>query len=351
MATLTAAEIADLVVTTQRDLGRMKLTEIATDLQAHIAMSRLMRRNKVGFQGGTAIQFNVLLNGDQNSRNVGLFDVDNVNQEDGLTTGNVPWRHTVSAYAFDRRQVSMNRGPAKVVDFVKTKRFQQLIGLAELMEANFWGEPESSTDDTTPFGLPYWMVYNATEGFNGGNNTNFSSGPAGINRTTSPRWSNYTFNYTNVSKTDLVRKARRAAAFCRFLPPVVTRPVGDYATGHRYGYYTTYDILAEMEELLEAQNDRLGNDVASRDGLTLFRKVPVEWVPYLQDNQATPDPFIGLDWGVFKTIFLRGEYLREDPPEKAPNQHNVMQAFLDLTFNFTCYDCRRLFLGAKSSWH
>ena len=352
MATLTPEDIADLVVAAQRELGKMRITEIATDLQEHVAMSRLLTKKRTTFDSGRAIQFNLLTEADENARNVGLFAVDNVNQKDGAKVGVVQWRHTTTGYAFDRRQVSMNRGDAKVVDFVKLKRFQQLIGLSSLMESNFWDGPTDANDKDTPWGLRnYWLVYNATAGFNGGNHTNFSGGPASVDCDVDARWKNYTFNYSNVTKTDLVRKWRKAAAMCGFRPPVRNVPIPAYGVGGRYGWYTTYDILGELEERLEDQNDNLGKDVASMDGQTVFRRVPVEWVPYLQQNQATADPIIGLDWSVFKVTFLRGEYMREDPPRIAPNQHNVMQSFLDCTYNFVCYDRRRLVLGAKATWH
>ena len=210
---ISAEDIVDIVNSTLRDLGRFKITEITTDLQEHIAMSQLMRKSRVNFDSGRAIQFNVLTDPDDNSRNVGLFDVDNLNQKDGTTTGTVPWRHTVSGAPIDRRQMSMNRDPAKIVDFIKEKRYQQMIGHAELMETNFWDEPDSSTDATTPFGLKYWLTFNATTGFNGGNNTNFSGGPAAIDRDTFTRWKNYTFQYTAISKTDLIRKCGHIPRF------------------------------------------------------------------------------------------------------------------------------------------
>jgi len=350
MATLTIDQIADMVVATQKDLGRLRLTEIATDLQRHVALSQLMKKNRRVFRSGTEIQFNVLLNGDDNTRNVGLFEVDNLNQADGLVQGSAPWRHTTSGYVFDRRQVSMNRSPAKILDIVKEKRYMQLIGLAEKMEENFWGQPASSSDLKTPFGIKYCLVYNATEGFNGGNNSRFSGGPYGIDRNAHSRWKNYTAQYTAVSKTDLIRKMRKAAVMTNFMPVIPNPPIPDYADGHRYGWYTNYDVLGPMEELLEDQNDRLGNDLASKDGQVLFRRTPVTFVPYLQQNDSTSDPVVGIDWGVFKTVVLQGEYLREERPRPAPLQHNVLQAFLDLTYNWVCYDCRRLILIAKSDW-
>jgi len=351
MATLTAEDITDLVNTTQKNLGKMKLTDLTSDLQEHVALSQLMKKNRVGFDSGLAIQFNVLTNGDNNSRNVGLFDVDNVNQEDGTITGTVPWRHNVSGYAIDRRQILMNRTPAKILDFVKVKRYQQAVGFTKLMEENFWGEPDSSTDEDTPFGLKYWLVYNATEGFNGGNNTNFAAGPAAINRTTYPRWKNYTACYAAVSKIDLIRKWRKAATMCAFKPTIENAPIGGYSTGARYGYYTNYDVIGPLEESLEAQNESLGNDIASKDGLTLFRRVPVAYVPYLQDNDSTADPVVGIDWGVFKTIFLSGAYMTETPLAKNALAHNVLESFLDSSYNFVCYDPRRCMLLAKSTWH
>ena len=351
MATLTAEEITDLVNTTQRDLGRMKMTDLSTDLQEHVAMNNLMRKNRVSFNSGTAIQFNVLMNADNNARNVGLFDVDNVNQVDGVVTGNVPWRHSVAGYTFDRRQLLMNRTPARVLDFVKVKRYQQMVALVELMEQNFWGEPAASTDDETPFGLKYWLVYNATAGFTGANNTNFTSGPAGISRTTYPRWKNYTGLYTNITKVDLVRAWRKAATLCAFKPAVTNINIASYNTGNKYGYYTNYDVIGPLEEALEDQNMSLGNDIASKDGMTMFRRIPVDFVPWLQDEESTADPVVGINWGVFKTVFLSGAYMTETPLKVNALSHNVMESFLDCTYNFICYDCRRNFALMKSTWH
>lgn len=351
MAVLQLDDITDIVNSTQKDLGPGKLVDLTTDLQYHTALAHLMKKHRVRFGSGRGIQWNILHNGDTNARNVGLMSVDNVNQEDGTGTATVPWRHSSTSTAVDEVQMLANNSPAKILDFVKVKRYQMWNGITELMEQNFWEEPESSTDDTTPFGLKYWMVYNANEGFNGGNNSNFSSGPAGVNRDTYARWKNYTFNYTNVSKVDLVRKWRRAATMCAFRPSIANPPIGGYATGDRYGYYTNYDVIATLEECLEAQNDNLGNDVASKDGLLLFRRIPVEYVPYLQANEATADPVVGIDWGVFKLGVLRGRFLKQKPWGVAPNQHTVRQSFMDATYNYFCYDPRRCFLGAKSTWH
>lgn len=326
---LTAQEIADLITTTQRQLGRMRWTGLATDLQEHVAMRRILRKESVRFDSGTAIQFNVMVGHSNQARNTGLFNVDDVNVVDNMKNAWVPWRHSDTAYAFDRREISMNRRPSKIVDLVKTRRVQSMISLAELMESNFWGKPDDADDTETPYGIDYWFVAAATEGFNGGNPAGFPSGPGNLSALTYPRWRNWTAQYADVSKPDLVRKMRKASRKCRFISPV-EHP--DYNRGSRYTYETNLDVLMAMEELGEAQNDRLGRDVASMDGQVLFRRTPVEYVPKL--DERADDPLYGINWGVFYPVFLRGEYMREDPPREAPNQHNVMEAFTDLTYNF-----------------
>ena len=47
MAYLQADDIADLIKTTQRDLGRMKWSDISYTLQEHVALPMLLQREKV----------------------------------------------------------------------------------------------------------------------------------------------------------------------------------------------------------------------------------------------------------------------------------------------------------------
>lgn len=335
---LSAEQIVDLVTTTQRELGRMRWTDLTSDLQEYIALPQVLKKERVSFDSGVGIQWNVQVDHSNAAKNVGLYQVDDTNVGDTMKTANAPWRHTMTDYAFDRREISMNRSPSKIVDLVKTRRAASMISLAELMEENFWGKPVDSTDEVTPYGIDMWAVSNATEGFYGGNPSGFTSGVGNLSAVTYPRWRNWSATYTAISKVDLIRKWRKAGTYCRFKSPI---KISDYNTGDRYGYYTNYDVVGAIEEILEDQNDNLGNDVASKDGAAMFRRRGITWVPYL-DADST-DPVIGINWGVFKPVFLRGEYMREEPPARAAKQHNVFEVFVDCTYNFICKDRRKLF--------
>lgn len=330
-----AENLGDLVATTLKDLGDMKFTEIATDLQDHVAMRVLLKQNRVVLESGTGIQWDVLIDHNRSASNVGLFASDNVNVVDGMVQASTVWRHTTSNYAIERRELAMNRTPRRIVDLLKARRIMAMIALAELMEGNFWDFP-AATDTLTPLGVPYWVTKNATEGFNGGIPSGYSN-VAGLSPTTYPRWNNWTYQYTAVSRDDFIRHARQGCTKTYFRPPVDGIPT--FNTGDKYGFFTNYAVIGQLEEAVESQNENLGNDLASKDGQVIFRRVPVQYVPKLDAD--TTNPMYGLNWGVFKTYVLRGEWLRETNIPIAPGQHTVSQQHVDCSYNFICKDRRR----------
>jgi hypothetical protein len=343
MATLTTDEIADLVTTTQKELGRLKWTDLTGDLQEYIAMPQLLKKEKVQFDGGQAIQWNFMVDDNGQARNTGLYEVDNYNVNDVMKTASIPWRHTNTNYAIDEREIAINGSAAtKIVDLVKVRRVAAMVSLAKLMETDFWGKPASSADEVAPYGVDYWVVKNATEGFNGGIPSGFTD-VAGLSPTTYPRWKNWTAEYTSITKPDLVTKMRAAATKTMFRPPV---DVSDYNRGNRFGYYTNYDVVSSLETLVENQNENLGKDVASMDGAVMFRRNPVVWVPELDSDSQ--DPVYGLNWGVFCPVFLKGYYMKEDKARQHPNQHNSVVTDIDTSYNWKCTDRRRLFIINKA---
>jgi hypothetical protein len=332
---LQAPNLGDLLATTLRELGDMRFTEIATDLQDHVAMRVLLKKNRVQFESGTSIQWDLMIKSNGSARNLGLYATDITNVQDVMIQANTDWRHTTANYSIDRRELKMNRTPRKIVDLLKTRRIACLIDMAELMEANFWNAP-SATDGDTPYGIPYWVTKNATEGFNGGVLSGFTT-VAGVSPTTYPRWQNWTYQYVAVSRDDFIRHARQAATKIFFRPPVDGIPT--FNTGDTYGYFTNYAVIGQLEEAVESQNEDLGNDLASRDGQVIFRRMPVTYVPKLDAD--TTGPFYMLNFGLFKNFILKDEWLIETPIPIAPNQHTVSRQHVDCSYQFGTRDRRR----------
>ncbi len=325
---LTATQLNDLVANTLKDLGKPKFTEIVTNIQKHIAMRQLLRQNRKQLSSGVGIQWNVMVNAANAAQNVGLGASDNVTIVDLMTQASADWRNTTSSYAIIGQEVDMNAEPARIVDLIHSRRIGAMISLVELMESNFWGPPVAITDNLTPWGVKTWVVKNATEGFNGGVPSGYTT--IGLNPTTYPNWKNWTYQYTNVSRDDLIRHWRKAADFTDFQPPVEGIPT--HNTGTDYGFYTNYGVYGPLAETLDSQNDNLGNELDKFTGTVHFRRVPVTWVPKLESD--TTNPVYGINWGNFKTYVLKNWWMRETHVPIYPGAHTMSAHFLDNTYQF-----------------
>lgn len=341
-AALQATDIADLVTTTLNELGELKFTDLMSNYQNTIALKRLMKKNKTTFDAGPKVQWNLITDTNGSARFVGLGETDIVNIKNVMTTASVDWRHITWNWAIERREIAFNRTPRKIVDMSKTRRIAAFGDAIIKFEQAYWQVPDV-TDTVTAYGIPYYVVKSNTaataanaDGFNGLVPSGYTT-VANLSSTTYPRWANYATQYTSISKDDLIRKWRRMAVYTDFMPLVDEIP--QYTTGEDYGYYTNYAVVSSLEELLEAQNDDLGPDVASMDGKVLFRRVPVTFVKQL--DRDTTNPVYSLNWGELHTMGLRGEWMREVVMPQYPGQHTLSATFTDCTYNLLCRNRRR----------
>ena len=339
MPDLSDTGIADLATTTLGELGPPRFSQIAQDLQNYECMGKILKKDKVQFDGGKQIERRIMHTTSGAARMVGLHETDNVNIADTLATLTVPWRHTTTFMAWERREILENKGKAKIVSLMESKRADMMISLADLMEDEFWSKPDDSNDKLELFGVPYWIVKNSSTGFNGGDPSGFTSGAGGLDTATYPNWKNYTAQYAAVTKADLIKKMRTAYRKIQFKSPVNINDLS-LGNGANYRIYVNESLMADLEDLGEAQNENLGRDIASIDGGTItFRKNPIIWVPKLDED--TENPIYMIDWNKFRPFVLDGDYLRETDPEKAANQHNTWVVYVDLTWNVLCIDRRR----------
>ena len=174
MPGLDVSQLSGLITLTLEKYGKGKVTDIAANIQDYVCMSKLLPKYKESLDGGKSFKFNLATAYGDNSRHTGLFAVDNVDVTDAVIQGEVPWRFTETAYSYDLREEAINSASEeRIVNHIILRREEEMGGLAELMEETFWGKPASSADVTTPFGIDYWVVTNASTGFNGGNPSGF----------------------------------------------------------------------------------------------------------------------------------------------------------------------------------
>lgn len=340
---LQAADMLDLITTTQKNLGRFRFADAATRLQRYPAFEMLMRKDGVEtYDEGFALQWNVKVQRGSPARMTGMYGTDVINQKETQKTATLPFRHLTHNYAFDEHEIAMNQGAARILQLVKVRRYDCWVEVAEKVETQLWANPDANaTDDVN--GIPYHIVKNASTGFNGGHATGFSDW-AGLSRTTYSGLKNYTGNYAQVTKDDFVPTLSDALDKCHFKAPVEA-PL--YNTRQSYKFYTTLVVRRKLKQILEQQNDNLGEDIDSMNGRVRVRKTPVEWVPLLDSD--TDDPFYGVNWDTFKVSILTPFFLRESKPKEVSLQHTVFVVFVDLSLNTQCYAPRENFVLSKGT--
>lgn len=337
MAVITVDDLHDIQQTTLRQLNRKKFTQIASTLQRYPGTRNLMPKKKRMVQGGKGIQWNVMVAHANSARNVGLGAQDIINIPDTQTQATAEWRHTTNFWAMEGREPAMNEGESQIVDAIEARQIACKIAWVELMESNIWGVPPSSSDEVTPNSIRTCIVKNASEGFNGGAPSGFTT-IFGINPSTYSAWKNYTAQYVAISKDDLIRKWRAMATKIEWMAPVEGIPDID-GDGMGMGWYTNYAVIAACEEILEAQNDNLGVDIASMDTRLVFRRGPVEWVPRL--DVETTNPVYGINWSTMYFFFLRGWDMKQFHVPVYPGQHTMGANFVDSTYNLLCTNRRK----------
>lgn len=349
MPVLTTDDLLDLTKATLKDLGWARFQQIAQPLQRYEVMPRWLKKDKMVIQGSVGVQRNLMLKTAGAARHVGLAAVDDVNVTSLMAQMSFSWVHATTAWAVEVREAMMNKGKAFVFDVVKPRRMGSMIDLAETLEERAWSAPTTTTS-VYPYGLPYWVVKNAATGFNGGLPSGHTT-LAGIDLTAYPNFKNYTFGYAQMSKTDAIPKMRTMHRSIRWKSPVGSAPSYAKEIADKFRVYVNGSTVETMESVGEAQNENLGRDLApmilgdvARDGggNLSWRGHPVIWVPELDAD--TSNPVYMINHETFHPVVLEGDYMRETT-QKAPNQHNVVQTFIDLTYNFCCVDRRQNGVG------
>lgn len=337
--------LADVVALTLKKYRRDYLTDAASTLQDYKFAKEILQKGRESQESGIGPSWEITTDQNNSASNPGLYEADAVPIPDTVVAAYMPWRNTSASRGFDEREAAFNSGAEAIVKVVKARQHAMYVSLFEKMETNGWQCPAES-DVKTPPGIPYWVpkwpTGTTTPGFTGtfayGGGAVYAAGPGGVSPTTYPRTKSYAGKYTNVSKTDLVAKMRKMAELTNWKSPTDQASSGE--KGERKAY-TTYDVLATLETIAEQQNENLGFKIDPADGNVMFRGNLIDWVPWLQSNDATSAPVYFIDWGVMKNFVLKGFWMKETPPIQTDTAHTVYKVLVDCTHTMGCLNRRR----------
>lgn len=327
---------AELVTTTQNELGGPKFVNLMSDLRDFPLCKTFLKKNKIEIQSGPEVEWRVVMDHNHQAQHTAITDPDSIGNRDATVVAKIPWKKTYTGYWFYTEEMLVNRSKNRIVNLIELKRAQGLTAWFELMEDAFIAPP-SSSDIRTPYGLPYWAPKNATEGFNGTALSGFTT-VANINPSTYERWKSYTGQYTNFSLTDAVTMLRRMSKKTKFKPALENLPDADMAMRRSYLMNTETSLLAE--DILDSRNENLGNDLAKNTDNAVLSRADMEVIPKLDDDST--NPIYQVDFGVFGLVCLKDAWNKETVIAPYPGQRNAIATFMDYIYNFRCTNRRKL---------
>lgn len=340
---ITVSDLSDMVATTLPKLGRLEFTDNISNYRNTIALQRLINDKSEKPTSGSSLQFRVMYDHNHSFRNVppGYTAVVDITQQ--MTYGDVPWRISTWNWAMEANIAAMNSGPEKIVDMIIEQRTAGQASAVEGFERILWRVP-ASTDTTTPYGLPYYIVKSATatttnNGFNGTVPSGYTT-VANLSPTTYTRWRNYAGPYTVISQEDLVAAIDKAMTFTDFKP--IVKNIPQYAGKDDVEMYTNYNVQYPLKQIAKAQNENLGFDLDPADGRVRYRGAKIVEVPELMED--TTNPVYGVNWAAMMVGKLKGMWMSETVFDALPSQPTVMYTNVNCTWNLKCVDRRKQFV-------
>ncbi len=338
MPNVMVQDILDMLEATRVHTDKDTFVDISDDLQEYIVVPWLLtQRGGLMIQGG-GVGFEKMLmveNGgfsnwvDEFAESVGTII-------DHLKKMKVNYTLLNDSVSYTRSELLDNKGEDRLQNIIIPRNRAMRLRIAKTMERDFFGTPNAG-DDLVPWGLKYWIVKNATTGFNGGYPAGFTR-IGNINLTEVPNFKNYTAEYTAISKADLITQMRKAHRATNWKSPRTDKGVTGDAKPNRRLILTNEDVLEGMENIGEAQNENLGRDMApmtagqngpmglmkTGDGDITFKRNPIIHARLL-DTDST-DPLYGLDMSTFRALTKKGDNMNMGQFEKHPTQKRVFTA-------------------------
>lgn len=357
MAILLPDQLDDLTNLTLSLYERKNWVDISLSKQHYICASNLITKKRTVARGGTDVRWKVQVSNTGTAKNTEMFARDQIAAKDLSKEGSEVWTKQTVNMIYDVDEPVFQSSPEEIVNELAMRRHSLYNDFFELCETNLWTAPSSSTQQPRqPSGIPHWIQKDATTtpagAFSGGNPSGFSSGAGGISTSTYANWDNWTFGYSGsasdpqITRDEFVQRARKACDFTKFVAPRSFSELGG-SGGSDYGLYTTYRVRTLLEKLVENRNDNLGPDLGTYMGQTLLKSHPVQWVPYLEDND-TSDPFYGVSWDSFRCYFLKGKEMYFHPVRENSESHSVREVHMDSWSQFIALNRRHNFVGSTS---
>jgi hypothetical protein len=339
---LTIQQCLDLVNSTRDEFTIDKLSVALNYPKYEVFNDILPNYKQVG--AGENWETNIQLKDSTNGGQVGmLFYNDTSNQTDTDKKVITPWRRYTNNCSYDRISLSINQSQkTRVYNYLKSKKTAMYRKTADDLQVIFWSNPTGASDTNGAFGVPAWLTLGTdnTAGFTGGvasyqDATTFN--PGGLDPTVYSKWNSYYADHNGNLGEALLDQLGDACRATDFEAPSNVNGV-DEAGLMGMKFYTTNDVIKNVERVARNSDDRIGYDLGKYKGKTLYKGIPFHYVKQLDTANSTlygTDPLYAINFNQLYPIVLEDWYFQPDTDKNAFS-HTVMTQFIDLVWNMHC---------------
>lgn len=349
--------LGDLLTASLNSIERTTIHDIASLYPKYWFRKELLSEAQV-IDGGLGCDFTLFTDENYSARFVGLFAKDNININDVLTRGFVPFRHITANHSYDETETAMNSGAARIVNEMEARSAACDLSLANKWENAWWGDAIATDDELSWLSINNWITrwpasgtttpgLYGTYAYDTTNGAAYTTGPAGVSPDTYPGWRNWTAKYDVIDKTDGIESLAEIYTKMQWEPPMSLPGQPGMYSNSMLQLYCNYDSVKEFKAVGEGQNENLGKDVDSMAGKIVFRGHPINYVPKLDEDAS--DPVFMWDKATCGVTLLKGRELKEVGPLRDGLRHNVWNIFKDCSGNSVCRMRRRNAVISKLS--
>ncbi len=347
MAGIAPEAITDLIRSTLPSLPVRGEFESAMSKQTYPFLSYVFKNKRRRRQSGTNVSMRVQLTQSGLARMVSLYEPTPNTVQDNLSEITAPWSFAERKAHWDRKEFEMNKGPAEIVDLLKSRRVDAARDLVDLLEDQCWGVPESAADNKNTRGVPYWINFanDGVESFKpvfAGQTVRYGDGSTGtlvggIDKAdaTLSNWRNLVATYTNFNPSVLQQLRMMMRRMNFRVPSEVKSKLSGYGAP-QFCIYTDLDIADEYEAMVNAGPDDRNGDLSPFNGDLAYKRVMWQATSAL-DGQAEA-PIYLLDHERFYPVVM--EWMRESDPVRDRSQIDTWTVAMTCWYQVVCNNCR-----------
>ncbi len=355
---ISAAAALDLVATTLNEIPRGSFTQTLA-LNAYPVCDRIFGSSgRITADGGqSGREWRIRLTENESARGTRLYATQTYNQVDVMATLVEPWYMHEASYLIETAEVARNRGAARIVKLVKTRRDACYESIANFFERRGLLCPDSASDDLNPRGLLFHCrglaagQVDPVGGFNGttaiyrdGTTTSLVGGlDATIAK--NARLRNWAFTHNGAMDPGLLRQLRTAIMRVGFRPPRSMKLDGPNTVvdRSRFTIFWQQAIGEAYSDLVNTGPDDRNGNASPFWGDLPFGPVETVSTPAL-DNESNV-PILGVNHNTTRVCVMSGQWLVEDEPIRSPTQRRLLVNGIDSQYTITNDNPRVNFIG------